>query len=179
MSLHLPDPFLLPSLSSSSRLEILSTITEIRGPLRIQGWPNQTFPYLRNLRRVGHPNGTTLNLGCNDGQRCEFSPSSLSPPIKLLCLSSFCADDYSLVVALNPQLRQLDLSSLETIGGGGLFFFNNPQLCYVGNFSTYLDNPTAQHQCVVSPFRKDPQTCCECAINHHTVSRIYIQKLTE
>ena len=92
------------------------------------------------------------------------------------------ADDYSLVVALNPQLRQLDLSSLETISGGGLFYFNNPRLCYVGNFSTYLDNPTAQHQCVVSPFRKDPQTCCECAINHHTVSLnylMYIQKLTE
>ena len=74
------------------------------------------------------------------------------------------ADEYSLVVALNPQLQQLDLSSLETISGGGLFFFNNSQLCYVGNFSTYLDNPTAQHQCVVSPFRKDPQTCCEYTI---------------
>ena len=63
-------------LSSSSRLEILSTITEIRGPLRIQSWQGQTFPYLRNLRRVGHPNGTTLDLLCNDGQRCKFRPPS-------------------------------------------------------------------------------------------------------
>ena len=75
-----------------------------------------------------------------------------------------CADDYSLVVAQNLQLWQLDLSSLETISGGGMLFFNNPQLCYVGNFSTYLDNLNAQHQCVVSPFRKDPQTCSEYTI---------------
>ena len=84
-----------------------------------------------------------------------------------ICLFIFsfpCADDYSLAVAQNLQLWQLDLSSLETISGGGLFFFNNPQLCYVGNFSTYLDNPTSQHQCVVSPFRKDPQTCSEYTI---------------
>ena len=66
---------LTPTFFSLSRLEILSTIIEIRGPLRIQGWPEQTFPYLRNLRRVGHPNGTTLNLFCNDGRRCKFSPA--------------------------------------------------------------------------------------------------------
>ena len=88
------------------------------------------------------------------------------PPPKLVQLIEifklfFNADEYSLVVTLNLQLQQLDLSSLETISGGGLFFFNNPQLCYVGNFRTYLDNPTAQHQCVVSPFRKDPRMCCE------------------
>ena len=82
MSLHLPDFFHLPSLSSFSRLETLSTITEIRGPLRIQGWPEQTFPYLRNLRRVGHPNGTTLDLFCNDGQRCKFSPR---PKLAIIC----------------------------------------------------------------------------------------------
>ena len=56
---------------SLTRLELLSTIQEIRGPLRIQGWTGQAFPYLRNLRRIGHPNGTTLTQNC--GGQCEFS----------------------------------------------------------------------------------------------------------
>ena len=64
--MHLFIPFL-----SLTRLELLSTIQEIRGPLSIQGWTGQTFPYLRNLRRIGHPNATTLTGRC-PGQ-CEFS----------------------------------------------------------------------------------------------------------
>ena len=76
-----------PFLSSLSRLELLSTITEIRGYLRIEGWEDQTFPYLRNLRRVGSPNGTAENIFCNDGQQCEFSPFPLQPT-KLKCLST-------------------------------------------------------------------------------------------
>ena len=70
--------------SSLSRLELLSTITEIRGYLRIQGWQHQTFPYLRNLRRIGSPNGTTDNSFCNDGQRCEFSFLQFSSTTKLI-----------------------------------------------------------------------------------------------
>jgi len=62
--------YFLPFLSLT-RLELLSTIQEIRGPLRIDGWPGQTFPYLRNLRRIGHPNGTTLTTNC--GGQCELS----------------------------------------------------------------------------------------------------------
>ena len=82
-SLALPS---LPSfLSSLSRLELLSTITEIRGYLRIERWQDQTFPYLRNLRRVGSPNGTADNTFCNDGQRCEFSFLHLSAAVKLVC----------------------------------------------------------------------------------------------
>ena len=78
-------PLSLPSfLSSLSRLELLSTITEIRGYLRIDGWRQQTFPYLRNLRRVGSPNGTAVNTFCNDGQRCEFSFFHLSSTAKLI-----------------------------------------------------------------------------------------------
>ena len=85
-----------------------------------------------------------------------------------MCLSiSSCADDFSLVVVLNSQLREIDLSSLESISGGGILYFNNPQLCYVGNFSTYIENPTAQHQCIVSPFRRDPQTCSESCVSYH------------
>ena len=88
----------------------------------------------------------------------------LSAAVKLVCdllKNSSHVDNFSVVLARNLQLQHLDLSSLESISGGGVLFFNNPQLCYVGNFSTYLDNPTAQHQCVVSPFRRDPQTCSE------------------
>ena len=80
---------------------------------------------------------------------------------------SSCADDFSLVVARNPQLREIDLSSLESISGGGILYFNNSQLCYVGNFSTYIENQTAQHQCIVSPFRRDPQTCSESCVLYH------------
>ena len=88
--LNLPPPSLAPPslpsfLSSVSRLELLSTITEIRGHLRIQGWQDQTFPYLRNLRRVGNPSGTADNTFCNDGQRCEFSFLHLSAAVKLVC----------------------------------------------------------------------------------------------
>ena len=131
----------LPSfLSSLSRLELLSTITEIRGYLRIDDWRQQTFPYLRNLRRVGSPNGTTIRFGGG------------------------CPDDYSVSILRNARLQQIDLSSLESISGGGLLFLGNPELCYVGNLSMYLDDPTAQPQCLsrTQPFRKDPQTCSEC-----------------
>ena len=80
--LNLTPPSLPSFLSSVSRLELLSTITEIRGHLRIQGWQDQTFPYLRNLRRIGSPNGTADNSFCNDGQRCEFSFLHLSSTAK-------------------------------------------------------------------------------------------------
>jgi len=68
---------------------------------------------------------------------------------------------YSLVVARNSALQELDLSSLESISGGGVLVFNNPQLCYVGNLSMYLTNPSEQHQCIVTSHRRDPQTCSE------------------
>ena len=75
-----------------------------------------------------------------------------------------CADDFSLAVTRNLQLRQIDLSSLESISGGGLLYFNNPQLCYVGNFSAYIEDQTTQYQCIVSPSRRDPQTCSESCV---------------
>ena len=69
------------------------------------------------------------------------------------------ADEYSLVLAVN-SLQQIDFSSLETISNGGIIVFNNFDLCYTGNFSTYLDNPSEQQQCIGSP-RRDEQTCSE------------------
>jgi len=77
---------------------------------------------------------------------------------------STCVDDYSLLIFRNLQLWQIDLSSLESISGGGVFFFNNPQLCYVGNLTTYLGDQTTQHQCIVAPSRRDPQACSESCV---------------
>ena len=158
---------------SVTRLELLSTIQEIRGPLRIEGWEGQTFPYLRNLRRIGHPNGTTLSIQC--GRQCELSwPISAGNAGEwravffiytihwaFWIIYSSYAVQYSLVVYQNNQLQELDLSSLETISGGGVLIVDNPQLCYVGNLSMYLTNPSEQHQCITSSHRRDPQTCSE------------------
>ena len=56
---------------------------------------------------------------------------------KSLLLKKFShVDDFSVVLALNENLRQIDLSSLESISGGGVLYFNNTKHCYVGNFST-------------------------------------------
>ena len=59
---------------------------------------------------------------------------------------------------------EIDLSSLEEIRGG-LLFFNNPQLCYTGNFSTYLTDASA-HQCISSstPPRRDADECSKYSI---------------
>ena len=50
--------------NSYSRLEILSTIEEIRGPLRIERFPSPTFPYLRNLKRIGSPDTEMSVTAC-------------------------------------------------------------------------------------------------------------------
>ena len=57
---------------SYSRLEILSTIEEIRGPLYIVGYPESTFPYLRNLRVIGSDDtNDTLFTHCGSaGGKC-------------------------------------------------------------------------------------------------------------
>ena len=67
---HVPACTLIPDpihgttyICSHDNLELLSTIQEIRGPLRIQAWDGESFPYLRNLRVVGD-NATTITVGC-------------------------------------------------------------------------------------------------------------------
>ena len=93
-----------------------------------------------------------------------FSTFLLQLSKSLLFENSSYVDDFSVELSLNLQLQQIDLSSLESISSGGVLSFNNPQLCYVGNLTTYLDNPTAQHQCIVPPFRRDPQACSESCV---------------
>ena len=90
--------------------------------------------------------------------------------IKSVSALNCSADEYSMVVALNLQLQELDLSSLETVSNGGLVFVNNPQLCYVGNLSMYLTTPSEQHQCISTP-RRDPQTCSEHPVHVVVVDR--------
>lgn len=118
---------------SHDNLEVLSTIQEINGPLRIQGWDGQSFPYLRNLRVVGD-NATTLPVLCG------------MVPL-----------DFSLIIAGNPDLVEIDFSSLEEIRGGSYAWVSNPNLCFTGNYSNYLVDQT-ETLCVGSP-RRDGDDC--------------------
>ena len=67
-------------------------------------------------------------------------------------------------VTSSPQtlsiLQSIDLSSLQQIQYGGYVLGNNPQLCYVGNFSRYLTN-SASAVCLSSAIqpRRDPAAC--------------------
>ena len=80
---------LLPPAHSVDNLELLSTIQEIRGPLRIQFWDGESFPYLRNLRVIGAENATTINAPCS-GVSCKYleyirlSVSTLSSIVRLV-----------------------------------------------------------------------------------------------
>ena len=55
------------------------------------------------------------------------------------------------------MLTEIDLSSLEEVSGGGVFHFNNLELCYTGDILR-LSNHTKN--CVSSP-RRDSEDCCE------------------
>ena len=53
---------------SYTQLEVLSTVVEIKEVLRIDRYPLITFPYLRNLRRVGTGDAfETINVGSCGG----------------------------------------------------------------------------------------------------------------
>ena len=73
---------------SYSRLEVLSTIKEIRGLLSIQGYPEASLPYLRNLRVLGSPD--TPKSGLREIRQCmgNFSKFVISGAKEVAC---FCA----------------------------------------------------------------------------------------
>ena len=81
---------------------------------------------------------------------------------------SLFTDIYSFVL-LNNSFSQIDLSSLEEISNGGVVWNQNVNLCYVGNFSLYVDtdmlNNTGQFavECPNSTFtrRKANDECSE------------------
>ncbi|KAL5488663.1 hypothetical protein EMCRGX_G017639 [Ephydatia muelleri] len=130
------------SIASGADLEVLSTIQEIQGFLRIESLTTLTsFPYLRNLKKIGFP-GAAVNLSIT-GPLCQ--PGG--------------AQWYSLVLR-STSLQSIDFSSLEVIQYGGYVLGGNPQLCYVGNFTRHLAD-TNLPVCLSSntACRMDPTAC--------------------
>ncbi|KAL5488667.1 hypothetical protein EMCRGX_G017643 [Ephydatia muelleri] len=127
---------------TNNDLEVLSTIQEIQGFLRIESLSTLTsFPYLRNLKKIGYP-GTAVNLSIT-GSRCQPGGPQW----------------YSLVLRITSQLQSIDFSSLEVIQYGGYLLGGNPQLCYVGNFTRHLANTNLPVCLSASNSRGDPAAC--------------------
>ena len=62
--------------------------------------------------------------------------------------------------SIQSVLQSIDLSSLQQIQYGGYVLGNNPQLCYVGNFSRYLtDNTSTVCTSTIIVPRRDPVAC--------------------
>eukprot|EP00731_Ephydatia_muelleri_P019330 Em0012g155a len=130
------------SIASGADLEVLSTIQEIQGFLRIESLNTLTsFPYLRNLKKIGFP-GAAVNLSIT-GPLCQPGGAQM----------------YSLVLR-STSLQSIDFSSLEVIQYGGYVLGGNPQLCYVGNFTHHLAD-TNLPVCLSSntACRMDPTAC--------------------
>ena len=125
-------------------LNVLNSIREIQGALRIESWDHSSFPYLSNLEYIG----------CNQ--------SSVLRPIDSRALSTAGCDipnnPVALIIQGNLNLLSLDLSSLRQICGGSVVMFNNPQLCFVGDFDLFLSNST-QVTCRGNQFARDSEQC--------------------
>ncbi len=106
-----------------SSLDKLSTIKEITGSLSIEVFRQTTsFPYLSNLEIIGSDFSRVGKFRC-------FPSNALSTP-------------YSIYIT-NTDLVSIDLSSLQQINGGGVSIDRNNDLCYVGDFSQYITNTSA------------------------------------
>ena len=57
------------------------------------------------------------------------------------------------------QFTEIDLSSLEEIRGGAVLWFNNLNLCYFGDITTYIVNNSLP-SCIVLE-RRDIDQCCK------------------
>lgn len=138
---------------SVSSLEILSTIQEIHGFLRIQDYEHESFPYLRNLRRIGSINSTDLYmLVCGFTSKIEKNMSMFSMYM-LFCAISVVPSTFEFIS--NNQLREIDLSSLEEVIGGGITASFNPELCFSGNLSHFSQQPNC-----IGSYRKAAEFCC-------------------
>ena len=77
-------------------------------------------------------------------------------------------DVYSLAILYN-SFSQIDLSSLEEVGYGGVFWFQNNDLCYVGDLGLYVNRDTFNGTGTLAvecpspsnPRRRDSDTCSE------------------
>ena len=124
---------------SSDDLLKLTTIRHITGSLSFDlfNFPD-LFPYLSNLETVGSDFDEVLSFPCNGS-------SSSSP--------------YSIYIT-GTDLVGIDLSSLREINGGGVSIDNNPSLCFVGDFSRYITNSSADY-CTGEDYRRPTDECSE------------------
>ena len=124
---------------SSDDLLKLTTIRHITGSLSIELFNSpDLFPYLSNLETVGNDSNEVVSFLCNGS-------SSSSP--------------YSIYIT-GTDLVGIDLSSLREINGGGVSIDNNPSLCFVGDFSRYITNSSADY-CTGEDYRRPSEECSE------------------
>ena len=69
---------------------------------------------------------------------------------------------YSVIVVSNPDLMEIDLSALEEIRGRGVIWAFNPQLCFAGDFGSYVSSDSGltgiELECAAQN-RRDPAAC--------------------
>ena len=119
-----------------SPLDKLSTIREITGSLSIELFPKTSFPYLSNLEIIGS----------------DFSEVGIFP-----CLSKEPDRPYSIYIT-RTDLVSIDLSSLRDISGGGVSLDRNCDLCFVGDFSQFITNTSAD-LCLSNQYRLPIDNC--------------------
>lgn len=119
-------------------LNDLIDIQEIRGSLDISGFNRADFPYLSNLKMIGTYPNEVLSLFCNVSDSSERSKYSIN--------------------IVNTHLESIDLSSLESVRGGGVRLVDNPSLCYLGNLSYYLSD-TSFSSCILDGHRRSEDEC--------------------
>lgn len=123
---------------STSILTDLMTVKEIRGSLDISSYNRPHFPFLSNLKYVGTDPGQVRLLSCNETYSLFRSPIVIN--------------------IANTALESIDLSSLESVSGGGVRLINNPSLCYLGNLSYYMTNSSLLSR--VSEGHRRPEEEC-------------------
>ena len=117
-------------------LDVLKNIKEIRGRLQVALTDATKLPYLSNLKTIGSDIDEIGNTSCLEENRIRR---------------------YSIIIE-SPNLVSIDLSSLESISNGGIILNDNPNLCYIGNLSFYLTDPS-QHMCLLNDTMRDYDLC--------------------
>ena len=125
-------------------LNVLNSVREIQGALKIENWDESTFPYLSSVQYIGC--NTSAILG-------NFS-------LPLLLDAGCDLSNHPVVILIhgNLELISLDLSSLKKVCGGSVVMSNNPQLCYVGDFNAYFTN-SSQITCHGKNDTRDLEKC--------------------
>ena len=125
-------------------LNVLNSIREIQGALRIESWDHSTFPYLSNLEYIGCNMTNVLwpiDSPVLSGAGCHIPDH----PVAVLIHSSL-------------ELLSLDFLSLKQICGGSVVMFNNPQLCFLGDFNPFFSD-SSQITCLGDRYARDPEQC--------------------